>query len=259
MRLNWNQSHGPWKPNCWKFLSGMNSIEMLHQHFLLAFTNSMWGCATYVSVKNKSVKQEHVLAPAWSKRTLLQTCCDGLGWFLNDEQLWDFLNTRQKTSSSLYPMKPVFVSAWNKLNLIQTWFIDSLLCIFFWLFCCTILIFCFVHSDFGSRAWLQTASCVPPMKVHHALSVCPRQQIYCFSRLYQHNWRDVLLCEQQDKVIVRLCCWSAAFSNKLLHRMSSSPAAQSRGSLVVGVVGKMITHLIFDTKFSFESQMQVKA
>lgn len=130
---------------------------------------------------------------------------------------------------------------------------------FFWLFCCTILILCFVHSDFGSRAWLQTASCVPPMKVHHALSVCPCQQTYGFSRLYQHNWRDVLLCEQQDKVIVRLCCWNAVFLNKLFQRMSSSPAAQSRGNLVVGVLGKIIGPFDVWHQMSIESQMQVKA
>ena len=112
--------------------------------------------------------------------------------------------------------------------------------------------------DFGSRAWLQVASQVAPMKVRGVNLNCLVRFSRIFWRFYLHDWCGLLLLEQQE-IFLQECATNktyvmSKFKLKLravlqnfdqvvehttrivllretVRRTSSSPTARARGNL----------------------------
>ena len=112
--------------------------------------------------------------------------------------------------------------------------------------------------DFGSRAWLQVASQVAPMKVRGVNLNCLVRFSRVFWRFYLHDWCGLLLLEQQE-IFLQECATNkthvmSKFNLKLrallqnfdqvvehttrivllretVRRTSSSPTARARGNL----------------------------
>ena len=117
--------------------------------------------------------------------------------------------------------------------------------------------FCLV-PDFGSKAWLQVASQVAPMKVRGVNLNCLVRFSTLSWRFYLHDWRGLLLLEQQEiylqecapkkpHVMSKLNLKPKALLQKIdqvvehttrtvllratVRRTSSSPTARARGNL----------------------------